>query len=232
MSVKTKSYSKKKNPYALKGTLARVTGIPFPSKALATRSEFKYENTRLTFQGGIRMDTGITAWAFPRSPSGALKWSSFSTIFDSFRVNALRVRFAFPDNNMDGIGLTDALMAPILLLDKPTSAVVMYDNDSFSTPSSYQVACEFDNSQIIPTHGVQSYEVGLSKLKAQNQVITLANYVEGEWCDCATPTNVVGAISMLLDRPLVATNPLQALPNCVRSVITVQEWDVTFRSRR
>lgn len=222
----------RRNPYSLKGTLPRASGIPHPSRAIATRSTFRYSHCRLSAQTSIRMDA-FTGYSFLRRPDSATRWSSLAGNWDSFKVNAMRVKVQYPNSYFGGTYVDSGLVNPVQIVDYPTSAVFGYDNDQITNPSSFANGVSYDNSQIVPTHGLQSYEVGLKQLKAQVSVsgTGLENFVESEWMDVASVTGMEGCIFLIHNRVAAYNNGLNQPPDAINTAIITVEWDCSFRSR-
>lgn len=233
-----KSYTKRtgpkgrRNAYAMKGTLSRVTGVPYPARAIASANKFRYSHTRLVFQDAWRLDV-TTFYNAPRYPVAAQRWAGLAGSFDAFKVNAMRLRIVFPQMYIGGTFVDSGLVNPVLIVDRPTSCVTAYDNDQLTGPSNLGQAFSYDNAQLVQATGLQSYEVGLQSLKAQMDAVGggLGNFIESEWVDVASGNGMQGVLFAHTDRLLTYSNGINNVPDALRAAIVFVEWDVSFRQR-
>jgi len=179
---------------------------------------------RLTSTGTWDMASSSTIYA-KRDPQTAIEWSSYSGIYDQFKVNGMRLSLAFPKNAPTGFVASGVVGSNFSIW--PNSVVLCYDNDSIVVPSSLSQAFGYSTAMVESPFGLVSYS--LPTLPVGAAYGDLTGYINSaEWSDVASPGALSGIASGYLDQ-----NPLSLAPDSGLTTVSVLvEWDVTFRGKR
>jgi hypothetical protein len=186
---------------------------------------------RVTYQA-VWNATSVGSFVVPRDPSTlSTSWASFAGRYDQFKVNGMRVRVFLPKDGLV-IGLPMGGVVPGVLTEKPTTIAFCYDNDSSGTPVSFGTIFGFDQCLALTPEGECGFGVAALPLSM------VTGYTGGpggsestaEWIDTASPENLLGGITVCLDRLYVglwSTTP----PTTLSQVPYVIEWDCSFVAR-
>jgi hypothetical protein len=154
-------------------------------------------------------------------------WSTFAGIYDSFKVNGIRVRMFFPQEGAMIPGVTK--IGANTLAQYPGLVAATYDNDA-QPPSTISAMVRYDATQYLTPTGECSLSLPVLPLASMQGSTTSAASVvtSSEWCDIATPVGVLGGINFVQDK--VATTGASTAGTLL-AVSVVIEYDVTFRER-
>jgi hypothetical protein len=165
----------------------------------------------LTSSGG-----GILAQqVFVNDPSGAQDWTSFSSTFDNYRVNAVSIQF-LPTFTQDQLGSTP-LFKPLY---------IVYDSDGVN-PGSVNACLNYATMKVKNLYRSWTYKVRVAPTTdnsvATGGMMTTYDRKYGLVLDCAQVVNYhAGAISWYADTMLINTNFGDLIVS----------FDVTFFARR
>lgn len=143
----------------------------------------------------------------------------------------MRVRVFLPKDGVN-IGLPMGGVVPGPLYEKPTSIAFCYDNDSSGTPVSFGVIFGYDQCLALTPEGECGFGIAklpISMIQGYTGGIG-GSVVSAEWCDTATPSNMLGGITLCLDR-LYSGGWSTVAPTTLSQVPYIVEWDCSFAAR-
>jgi len=172
------------------------------------------------------MGDSTGALTFPvnrNSVSSASAWSTFAALYDSFRVNGMRIRIFFPQEGAMVPGVTK--VGANTLVKYPACVVATYDNDAVPT-STLAGAIRYDATQYLTPTG--ECIVSLPRLPKASVYNTIGSISSTEWIDVSTPTGLLGAVNLIQDKQ---ASTGASTSGTLLAVTIVVEFDVTFRER-
>jgi len=165
------------------------------------------------------IDTTLSGKNVARDPSSCPDWSSYTSLYDTFRVNGMRVRVFVPK--------WEILNGSSALSNWPALLCMFYDNDNSPSgaPLSLPVAAEYPNSMFSHPDGEVAFTAsGLPPAMTYTGGVS-GTLVTSEWTDMASPGNLYGYVGIALNNLSVGAASITTWP-------VVVEYDITFRGRR
>jgi len=207
-----------------------VSGADHAVVAVSNTARTNETRARLTAATtwDIQASTGIIA---RRYPSGAAEWSSYSVLYDRYKVNAMRVRVFFPKAMALGDTVWTGSTAADSVVAIPHLVTAFYDNDQITgLPTTYGPSSQYATAAFSAPDGEFSYSVTLPMGQQYTNSLTGSVMLSSEWTDMATPDTLYGAVAMNIDL-LVGFNGAGTYPGFTTCPV-IYEYDVTFQGRR
>lgn len=164
------------------------------------------QNVRITSNGIISTNAvGVITKTIDFNPSAATEWANFTSIYDEFRVRAVR------------LSLVPYQQGSVTALNG--TVVVAFDNDDNSVLTSLDAATVYESARIMS--GVwYSNQGNIKQLTFARP--TAGDHTSEIWYDCGAPATAVGAVKMYSS----------AMSTSLQYFTYVMEYFIQFRDRR
>lgn len=177
--------------------------------------------------------TQFTTWTLtasqqiliPRRPDAALEWTTYAAIYDQFKVNGIKVTYAFPKYMVANTASVTGVLAQELL-SYPELVVFAYDNDSIAAAASFAATVGYSTAKVSSCDGLVSYNLPTLPKGATYGASALGYINSSVWQDVATPASLAGVITAWVNKA-TGTNSGSAY-----AINVVVEWDVSFKGKR